>query len=372
MHSGYIRAVLEEKYQMKFKHLTKESLASMDRIERIQLVNSLSGFKSANLVASVDADGNPNLAVFSSVIHLGSNPGLIGFIMRPPTVERHTYENILESGVYTINQVHAGIAENAHYTAVKFERGESEFEACGLSPQFLPDFNAPYVKESRLKMGMRLIKDIPIEPNGTRLIVGEVEHIYIEGNPQRDDQSIDLQVLDTVCISGVDQYHRVSDGERFPYPRREELPSFKTAQRRPDSVVYDEKSGGYNASLLPYASSIGGPAFQANDLTVWKNNSVGKVSAHFKTRFEEIKAEYKSMVDQFSWNEIVYSAKFSFEPVLGETYHLYARENEERFMSLIPPHSWKMNCVGSFQLNTDKMWMKIDSETEQNEDSSEL
>ncbi len=349
---------------MKFKHYTKDSIAAMDRVERIQLVNSLTGFKSANLISSVDKDGNANLAVFSSVIHLGSNPALIGFIMRPPTVARHTYENILETGVYTINQVHADITENAHYTAVNFDRSESEFEACGLSPQLLPEFKAPYVKESKLKIGMRLVEDISIETNGTRLIVGAVEHIYIEGDSQRDDQSIDLQLLDTVCISGLDHYHNVTDGQRFPYPRKEELPEFKVAQKRPDSVVYDEKNGGYNASLLPYASSVGGPAFQVNDLSVWKNTSVGKVSAHFKTRFEEIKAEYQSMVDQYSWNEIVYSAKFSFEPVVGETYHLYARENDERFMSLIPPHSWKMNCLGSFQLNTDKMWMKFDSETE--------
>ena len=84
---------------------TKEDMNKFKQIERINLMNSLSGYKSANLIGSISEAGIENVAVFSSVVHLGSNPPLLGFILRPNVVPRNTYENIKEMGVYT-NQSH--------------------------------------------------------------------------------------------------------------------------------------------------------------------------------------------------------------------------------------------------------------------------
>ena len=344
---------------MKVKHFNKEDVQSLDKITRLNLINSLSGFKSANLIGTQSAAGHNNLAIFSSVIHLGSDPAVMGFILRPDTVARHTYENILKTGVFTINHVRQNFAEKAHYTAAKFEREESEFEQCGLRPHFIADFKAPYVKESKVKIGLKFIEEKGIEVNGCKLIIGSVEHIYIEGDAEFTDGALDLVALGTVAISGVNRYHAVAEGSAFPYPRKSEKPAFELEQERPDYEVYDEETGRHNASILPYATNVGGPAFKANDLTLWKNYSAGKVSAHFKKRYEELKEAYEAMVDQFSWNETVYSAKFSFEPVVGETYHLYEKKEGERFLSLIPPDSWNMSHLGSFQLNTEKMWVKI-------------
>ena len=58
-----------------------------------------------NLIATKSNDGFPNVAVFSSVTHLGSNPPLLGFITRPAFVPRNTYENIRKTGIYTINHI---------------------------------------------------------------------------------------------------------------------------------------------------------------------------------------------------------------------------------------------------------------------------
>ena len=38
------------------------------------------------------------------------------------------------------------------------------------------------------------------------------------------------------------------------------------------------------------------------------------------------------------WNEIVYNSKFSFEPTIGEIYHLYLKEDRTNFLSFI--HQW--------------------------------
>ncbi|HAY88881.1 MAG TPA: flavin oxidoreductase, partial [Bacteroidetes bacterium] len=110
-------------------HITQKDVQAMDRIERLNLINSLSGIKPVNLIGSIDADGNENLAIFSSVVHLGSSPALFGFILRPRgEVRRHTHENILATGEYTINFVHTDFIQEAHFTSIKVEEHVSEFD----------------------------------------------------------------------------------------------------------------------------------------------------------------------------------------------------------------------------------------------------
>jgi hypothetical protein len=66
------------------KYFDQKDIASLDHLYRINLINSSSGFKSANLIATKSKEGISNVAVFSSVIHLGSNPPLLGFLTRLP------------------------------------------------------------------------------------------------------------------------------------------------------------------------------------------------------------------------------------------------------------------------------------------------
>jgi len=60
---------------------------------------------------------------------------------------------------------------------------------------------------------------------------------------------------------------------------------------------------------------------------------------------------------------LVYNSKCSFEPNVGEIYHLYNNRNEESFLSIICPEQCSFNHLGSFRLNTDKMWEKIENFT---------
>jgi flavin reductase (DIM6/NTAB) family NADH-FMN oxidoreductase RutF len=110
-------------------HLTKEQIQETARIKRLNLINSITGVKPANLIASISKDGDSNLAIFSSLVHLGSNPALLGFVLRPQhEVRRDTYDNILATGYYTINHIHPDFIANAHYTSAKFSKQDSEFE----------------------------------------------------------------------------------------------------------------------------------------------------------------------------------------------------------------------------------------------------
>ena len=208
-------------------HLTKEDIEQTAKIKRLNIINSITGIKPANLIGSVSNKKQTNLAIFSSVIHLGSNPALLGFIIRPKSEQRrHTYENIMDNGFYTINHIQESFTERAHYTSGKFEKEESEFEKCGLTEEYLPDFQAPFVKESSLKMGMKFLQKIPIEINGTIMIIGEIQHLIMPEEAMDQQGHVDLNFLKDVGISGLNSYYKLEKIGQYPYARPEELPEF--------------------------------------------------------------------------------------------------------------------------------------------------
>jgi flavin reductase (DIM6/NTAB) family NADH-FMN oxidoreductase RutF len=201
-------------------HYTTEKINNLDKHVRTHLINSLSGFKSANLVGTQDVHKNTNLAIVSSVFHLGANPPLIGMIIRPHSVPRHTFENIMQTGFYTINQVNSTIIHQAHQTSARYDKLESEFNETGLDTQYLADFTAPYVQQSRLKYGVELIENKHLEVNGTELIIGKIRDIHIDDNAILPDGFVDLELLDTVAVSGLDSYHSTSKITRLAYAKK--------------------------------------------------------------------------------------------------------------------------------------------------------
>jgi flavin reductase (DIM6/NTAB) family NADH-FMN oxidoreductase RutF len=202
-------------------YLSKADIQSMQKVERLNLINSLSGIKPANLIGTIDQEGKENLAIFSSVVHLGSNPALFGFILRPQgDVRRHTHENIMSTGVYTINFVTTDFIQNAHYTSAKFDASINEFVKSRLTPSYIDDYDAPFVEESPIKMGLKFVEEIPIKSNGTTLMVGQVEHIIMPDETMKDNGHIDLGELDVAGISGLNTYYSLTKKDRFPYVRK--------------------------------------------------------------------------------------------------------------------------------------------------------
>lgn len=206
---------------------TKQDIAEMDRIQKIKFMNSISGIKPANLIGTISNSGQTNVAIFSSVVHLGSDPALLGFITRPTgEIPRHTFENILENKQFTINHVPNSYTENAHYTSAKIDRAQSEFEVCGLTEEYIADFKAPFVKESAIKMGLEFKEYIDIKLNGTILVIGEIQHLSISEAAIGEDEDIDLENIQGVGISGLNTYYNVKKIARYPYARAHEIPDF--------------------------------------------------------------------------------------------------------------------------------------------------
>ena len=205
---------------------TKKQIGKLDRISRLKVINSVSGIKPANLIGTINSKGETNLAVFSSVVHLGSNPPLLGFISRPKREDfGHTYRNIKENRQYTINHIHPEFIKKAHYTSAKFDASISEFERCNLSEEYLQGFKAPFLKESTFKMGMSFKESIEVKSNGTVLMIGEIEYLLFP-DAVLVDEEIDLELANSVGISGLNSYYALKKLDSFPFARVEEVPEF--------------------------------------------------------------------------------------------------------------------------------------------------
>ncbi len=205
--------------------LTKADLAEMDRIARLNLINSITGIKPANLIGTISASGVTNLAIFSSVFHLGSNPALIGMISRPNTeVPRHSLDNLNANGHYTINHLPISQAEQGHYTSAKFAAKESEFEICGFSEGYVEGHLAPYVHESPVSMLMQLKELMPIEINDTVMIIGELIQLIISDESCLERGQVNLEKAGTAGVGGLDTYYKLSKVAQYPYARTTKLP----------------------------------------------------------------------------------------------------------------------------------------------------
>ncbi len=129
-------------------------------------------------------------------------------------------------------------------------------------------------------------------------------------------------------------------------------------KERPDLVVYSDEKG-YNASSLNYATSVGAPVIKMDNVVAWKSRGIQNVNKEFESKFNELKQEYNKLIEEFQWNELVYNAKFSFEPVVGEIYHMYIGDDYIHFLSLIAPNEWNKEYIATFKLNSDKKWILI-------------
>jgi len=197
----------------------KENILKFDKLYRAAYVNSLSGFKSASLIGTISLKGNTNLAIFSSVIHVGANPPALGFLMRPVSVERHTYKNIKEVGYYSINHINNKIFKNAHQASARYDENVSEFDECGLTPEYSEKFQAPYVKESKIKIGLKFIEEQEIKYNGTIFIVGEIVKVLLPDEIIKSDGYVDIEKAGTIAISGLDAYHETKRISRLSYAK---------------------------------------------------------------------------------------------------------------------------------------------------------
>ncbi len=338
-------------------YYNQNDIEGFDKGFKIKFVNSLTGFKGAYLLGTIGSNDVLNVGIFTSLVHISSAPPSIGVMFRPQTDDHQSLQNIKDSGEFTLNLVSEDFIENAHYTSANFSKEDSEFDKCGLSPMFFKGLKAPFVKESKLKIGLKLNSIVDIPLNGMQLVIGDVQELEINDEAVGDDGQLHLTKIDAVCATGLNLYSKTEELKQYPYARVSDVPDL---QKRPDQVAYDKETKKYSAGLMAYGTNISAPAIEVQNMQTWKKTSVHKFNKSFQNKVDIIKDQYSELVKEFQENEKLYSAKVSFEPVIGEIYHMYLNNKGESFISLIDPNDWNKEYLGSYKLNHDHCWEKVE------------
>ena len=206
------------------EHFSKNDIDSMEKIFRLNLINSCTGYKSANLIGSRSDNNIENLAIFSSITHMGSNPSLLSFVVRPTIVPRDTYRNIISNKFFTVNHVNSDDIEDAHHTSARYPAKISEFDVTKFESEYLNDFPAPFVKSSNIKLACKFLNMYEIKENNTVLMIAEITDIFFIKECLQEDGWLQLDKADSVTINGLDGYALPNLLERYKYanPKRNE------------------------------------------------------------------------------------------------------------------------------------------------------
>lgn len=137
-------------------------------------------------------------------------------------------------------------------------------------------------------------------------------------------------------------------------------------KKKPDNIVWDEKEEKYNASLLPYGTNVSAPIIKLDDVGAFKERGVHRVQKTFNAKYQELVDEYHHLLDEVRLNDIIYNSKYSFEPVIGEIYHLYENQYGNFFLSLIAPNEWNRKHIISVRLNSEHKWVSIKDSSNKN------
>ena len=202
------------------QQFTPAEWQSWERFYRTNFINSLTGFKSASLIGTINAQGVPNLGIFSSIVHIGSDPALIGYINRPLAAAPHTLANIKANGFYTVNHIHASFVDKAHQTSAKYPDEVNEFTEVGLTEEYIEGVKVPFVKESSIKYLLSLREIVPITLNDTFLVIGQLEQVLIDPALQpTSDGFLHLDQAGSISSNGLDAYYKTELMDRYDYAK---------------------------------------------------------------------------------------------------------------------------------------------------------
>jgi flavin reductase (DIM6/NTAB) family NADH-FMN oxidoreductase RutF len=214
--NGFTR---EATIQHTMQHFSIQTFGGWERFYRANFVNSLTGFKPVSLIATVNSVGQPNIGVFSSIVHLGSDPALIGYINRPLAAAPHTIENIKATGVYTINHILPAFADKAHQCSAKYGAEVNEFDEVGLTAEYKAGIEAPFVQESLVQYALKLVEIVPIMQNQTFLVIGALTDVFLPPQVVLSDGLIELSKAESLACNGADSYYTTVPLARYAYAK---------------------------------------------------------------------------------------------------------------------------------------------------------
>lgn len=170
-------------------------------------------------VATRSSDGIVNLSPFSFFNAFGANPPVVAFspaFRGTDGSSKHTYDNIIETGEFTVSTVSYDMVEQMSLSSADWPREVDEFEASGFTPHSSRVVAPPGVAEAAMFMECTLMHHLSLGngPASGNLIVGEVKMFHIKESVFVGKYP-DIDRLDLVARMGGPNYCRASGDSVF-------------------------------------------------------------------------------------------------------------------------------------------------------------
>lgn len=124
-------------------------------------------------------------------------------------------------------------------------------------------------------------------------------------------------------------------------------------------------------SVLPYSASVAGAVIRANEEGLIKHKALTAMEEQTNMQLQQIRKQIELLALQAQEIQkrkelslMIYDAKLSFKPNIGQTYYLYQRKDGSHLLSLVSPREWGSSgpfqkFIAAVKLLADHTWMEL-------------
>lgn len=180
-------------------------------------LNAIIGPRPIGWIASLDPQGNRNLAPYSFFNCFNYRPPIIGFAS---SGWKDSVRNIVETGEFVWNLTTVELASAMNETSASLAPGEDEFVRAGLTPADSRLVRAPRVAESPVNFECRLSQCIQLTgADGTAidtwLVLGEVVAVHIDESLLENGIYQTAKAKPVLRAGGPSAYYSIDESQRF-------------------------------------------------------------------------------------------------------------------------------------------------------------
>jgi hypothetical protein len=124
-------------------------------------------------------------------------------------------------------------------------------------------------------------------------------------------------------------------------------------------------------SVLPYSASVAGAVIKPNEEGVIKHKALTAMEEQTNMQLDQIRKQIELLALQAheiqkrkELSLMIYNARLSFKPNIGQVYYLYEKQDDSFMLSLVSPKEWGPHgpfkkFVAAVQLLADHTWKEL-------------